>query len=110
MGNISYFKNCCPQDQEESRLEDGETAKEMTASFAKMYNENVLPKSESSSREKNLMESLYFLKDSVLIGKGSGNPVDKYKIQINSVKFYGRRIGRTLFWVITQIRELSYVI
>ena len=81
MGNISYFKNCCPQDQEESRLEDGETAKEMTASFAKMYNENVLPKSESNSREKNLMESLYFLKDSVLIGKGSGNPVDKYKIE-----------------------------
>ena len=81
MGNISYFKNCCPQDQEESRLEDGETAKEMTASFAKMYNENVLPKSESNSREKNLMESLYFLKDSVLIGKGSGNPVEKYKIE-----------------------------
>ena len=81
MGNISYFKNCCPQDQEESRLEDGETAKEITASFAKMYNENVLPKSESNSREKNLMESLYFLKDSVLIGKGSGNPVDKYKIE-----------------------------
>ena len=81
MGNISYFKNCCPQEEEDTRLEDGETAKEMTASFAKMYNENVLPKSESNSREKNLMESLYFLKDSVLIGKGSGNPVDKYKIE-----------------------------
>ena len=81
MGNVSYFKNCCPQEEEDTRLEDGETAKEMTASFAKMYNENVLPKSESNSREKNLMESLYFLKDSVLIGKGSGNPVDKYKIE-----------------------------
>ena len=81
MGNISYFKNCCPQDQEESRLEDGETAKEMTASFAKMYNENVLPQSENNSKELNPMESLYFLKSSVLIGKGSGNPIDKYKIE-----------------------------
>ena len=27
------------------------------------------------------MESLYFLKSSVLIGKGSGNPIDKYKIE-----------------------------
>ena len=80
MGNVSYFKNCCPQEEEDTRLEDGETAKEMTASFAKMYNENVLPQSENNSKELNPMESLYFLKSSVLIGKGSGNPIDKYTI------------------------------
>ena len=81
MGNFNYLESCCPQEQKEESKIEGETAKEMTASFSEMYDINNLSKTNSNSREKNLMESLYFLKDSVLIGKGSGNPVDKYKIE-----------------------------
>ena len=81
MGNYNYFKNCCPQDEKEDSVIEGETANEMTADFAKMYEINDLTKTNLNSRENNPMESLYFLKDSVLIGKGSGNPVDKYKIE-----------------------------
>ncbi len=81
MGNFNYLESCCPQEQKEESKIEGETAKEMTASFSEMYDINNLSKTNSKSREKNPMESLYFLKDSVLIGKGSGNPVDKYKIE-----------------------------
>ena len=81
MGNFNYLESCCPQEQKEESKIEGETAKEMTASFSEMYDINNLSKTNSNSREKNPMESLYFLKDSVLIGKGSGNPVDKYKIE-----------------------------
>ena len=81
MGNYNYLKNCCPQDEKEDSVIEGETANEMTADFAKMYDINDLTKTNLNSRENNPMESLYFLKDSVLIGKGSGNPVDKYKIE-----------------------------
>ena len=40
MGNYNYLKNCCPQDEKEDSVIEGETANEMTADFAKMYDIN----------------------------------------------------------------------
>ena len=79
MGNyIEYIEKCCSS-KDQNEIDEGPlTAKEMTASFTKMYDSNNLKKSKINEKSKN--EPLYLLKDSVLIGKGSGNPIDKYTI------------------------------
>ena len=80
MGNyIEYIETCCSSKSQNEIEEAPLTAKEMTASFSKMYDSNNLNKS-NINENKNKNGPLYLLKDSVLIGKGSGNPIDKYTI------------------------------
>ena len=80
MGNyIEYIETCCSSRNQNEVDEGPLSAKEMTASFSKMYDSNNLNKTNiNESKSKN--GPLYLLKDSVLIGKGSGNPTDKYTI------------------------------
>jgi calcium-dependent protein kinase len=57
------------------------TASEMTESFSKMYDTKRNNKIKEITKNKKLNSSLYFLHDSVLIGKKNGNPTEKYKIE-----------------------------
>ncbi len=73
----TYLEICCPQQEKEEI--GGITASELRESFSKMYDEKTLKN--SMNNKSKTIESLLFFQDSVLIGKGSGNPIDKYNIE-----------------------------
>ena len=85
--NVGVLKICCVQCSARGNISHREdlrkplSASEMTSLFSKMYDETKnLDKIKSISKNQSLNSSLYFLQDSVLIGKGTGNPIDKYRI------------------------------
>ena len=85
--NVNVLNICCVQCSSRSNISQRDimkkplTASEMTESFSKMYDTKRNNKIKEITKNKKLNSSLYFLHDSVLIGKKIGNPTDKYKIE-----------------------------